>query len=73
MPSHDVVLHPSPKNDATKTLTVLFYHWIVKFEVPDILVTHNGNKNNNGEFARFAVHIMYSLNHERHTHHGLMD
>ena len=26
-----VVLHPSPKNDATNALKVLFDHWIVKF------------------------------------------
>ena len=28
--THYVVLHPSPKKDATKALTVLFGHWILK-------------------------------------------
>ena len=36
-----VVLHPSPKNDATHELTILFDHWIVKFGIPDILLTDN--------------------------------
>ena len=36
------ILHP--KNDATNALTVLFDHWIVKFDISDILVTGNGNE-----------------------------
>ena len=28
--THYVVLHPSPKKDATNALTVLFGHWILK-------------------------------------------
>ena len=51
--THYVVLHPSPKNDANNALTVLFDHWIVKFGIPDILVTDNGNEYINGEFAHF--------------------
>ena len=42
--THYVVLHPSPKNDANHALTLLFDHWIVKFGIPDILVTDNGNE-----------------------------
>ena len=49
-----VVLHSSPKSDATNALIVLFDHWIVKFEIPDILVTDNRNKYINGEFAHFC-------------------
>ena len=49
--SHDVVLHPSPKNDATNVLTVLFDDWIVKFGIPDILVTDNANEYINEEFT----------------------
>ena len=49
--THYVVLHPSPKNDATHALTVLFDHWIVKFGIPDILVTDNGNEYFNGDFT----------------------
>ena len=41
--AHYVVVHPSPKSDATHALTVLFDLWIVKFGKSDILVTHNGN------------------------------
>ena len=41
--THYVVLPPSPKNDATNALTVLFDRWIVEFGIPDILVTDNGN------------------------------
>ena len=52
--SHYVVLHPSPKNDASNALTVLFDHWIVKFGIPDILVTDNGNEYINGEFTHFC-------------------
>ena len=52
--THYVVLHPSPKNDATDANTVLFDHWIVKFGIPDILVTDNGNEYINGEFTRFC-------------------
>ena len=52
--SRHVVLHPSTKNDATNALTVLFDHWIVKFGIPDILVTDNGNEYINGEFAHFC-------------------
>ena len=37
-----VLVHPSPKNDATNALTVLFGHWIVKFGIPGFLVTDNG-------------------------------
>ena len=33
-----VVLHPLPKNYATNALTVLFDHWIVKFNIPDIFL-----------------------------------
>ena len=39
--THYVVLHPSPKIDATHALTVVFIHWIAKFGIPDILVTDN--------------------------------
>ena len=42
--TRNVVLHASPKNDATNALTVLFDHWIVKFGIPAILVTDNGNE-----------------------------
>ena len=52
--THYVVLHPSPKNDATNALTVLFDHWIVKFGFTDILVTDNGNEYINGEFTHFC-------------------
>ena len=52
--SHYVVLYPSPKNDANNALTVLFDHWIVKFGIPDIFVTDNGNENINREFAHFC-------------------
>ena len=69
--THYVVLHPSPKNDTKNALTVLFDHWIVQFEIPDILVTDNGNTIT-GNSHIFAVNIMYNLNHECHTHHGQM-
>ena len=49
--THYVVIHPSPKNDATNALTVLFDHWIVKFRIQDILVTDNGIEYLNGEFT----------------------
>ena len=52
--THYVVFHPSPKNDATNALNVLFCHWIVKFGIPDILVTDNGNEYINGEFPHFC-------------------
>ena len=52
--THYVVLHPSPKNDATHALTVLFDLWIVKFGIPDILVTDNGNEYINGDFTHFC-------------------
>ena len=59
--THYVVLHPSPKYDATNALTVLFEHWIVKFGTPDILVTDNGNEYINGEFAHFCrtYHVQF--------------
>ena len=44
--------HP-PKN-ATNALTVSFDHWIVKFVIPDILITDNGIEYINGEFAHFC-------------------
>ena len=34
--THYVELHPFPKNDAAHALTVLFDHWIGKFEIPNI-------------------------------------
>ena len=52
--SHYVVLHPSPKNDATNALTVLVDHWIVKFGIRDNLVTDNGKEYINGEFTHFC-------------------
>ena len=52
--THYVVLHPSPKNDATNALTVLFDHWIVTFGIPDIFVTDNENEYINGEFTQFC-------------------
>ena len=42
------------KNDAKIALTVLFDHWIVKFGIPDILVTDNGKEYTNGEFPHFC-------------------
>ena len=56
---HYVVLQPSPKNGATNALTVLFDHWIVKFGIPDILVTHNGNEYINGEFVQNAYNVQF--------------
>ena len=52
--THYIVLHPSHKNDVTHALTVLFDHWIVKFGIPDILVTDNGNEYINGDFTHFC-------------------
>ena len=52
--THYILLHPSTKNDATKALTVFFYHWIVKFGIPDILVTDKGNEYFNSEFAHLC-------------------
>ena len=52
--THYVLLHPSPKNDAAHALTVLFDHWIVKFGIPDILLTDKGNEYINGEFSHFC-------------------
>ena len=49
-----VVLHSSPKNDATNALKVLFDHWIVKFGILYILVTDNGNEYINGDFTHFC-------------------
>ena len=49
-----IVFHPSPRNDATKALTVLFDHWVVKFGIPEILVTGKWNEYINGEFAHFC-------------------
>ena len=52
--THHVVLQPSTTNDATHALTVLFDHWLVKFGIPDILVTDNGNEYISGEFTHFC-------------------
>ena len=52
--THNVVLRPSPKNDATNALTVLFDHWIVKLGIPDNLERENGAKHINGEFTHFC-------------------
>ena len=52
--THYVILHPSPKNDATNALTILFDHSIVKFGISDILVTDNGNEYIKGEFTHFC-------------------
>ena len=49
-----VALHPSPKKDAKNAIVVLFNHWMVKFGIPDILVTDNGNEHFNGKFALFC-------------------
>ena len=52
--THYDILHPSPKNYSANALTVLFDSWIVKFGIPDVLVTDNGNEYINGEFAYFC-------------------
>ena len=52
--THYVVHPPSPKNDATNALTLLFDLCIVKFEISDILVTDYGNEYINGELALFC-------------------
>ena len=52
--THSVVVHPSPKKDAANALTVLIDHWIVKFGIPVILVTDDGNDYINGEFTHFG-------------------
>ena len=52
--THYVVLHPSPKNNATSALTLLFDHWVVKFRIPDSLVTDNGHELIKGDFAHFC-------------------
>ena len=71
--THYVVHRPSLQNDATNALTALFDHWIVKFGIPDILVTDNGNEYSNGEFAHFCRTYNVQFKHEKHMHHGLMD
>ena len=43
------ILHPK-----MMPLTVFFDQWIVKFGIPDILVTDNGNEYINGEFIHFC-------------------
>ena len=52
--THYVVLHPLPKNNAARALTALFDHWIVKFRIPDILVTDSGNEYIDGECTHFC-------------------
>ena len=52
--THYVAFDPSPKNDATNALTVLFDHWIVKFGIPDILKADNGNEYIYGEITLFC-------------------
>ena len=49
------VLHPSPRNDAMNALNVLFDHWIVKFGIPDILVSDNRNICINNNFTHFCL------------------
>ena len=71
--THYVVLHTSPKNDATHALTVLFDHLIVKFGIQGILVTDNGSKNINGEFTHFCRTYNVQFKPVRHMHSGLMD
>ena len=71
--THFVFLHPSPKNDATNALTVLFDDWNVKFGIPDILVTDKEMNNLTENSQISAVHIMYNSNLVRHSHRGLMD
>ena len=52
--THYVFLLPSPRIDAANGLNVLFDIWMVKFGTPNILVTKNGSKFVNGEFAHFC-------------------
>ena len=53
MPSHNMLSFTLlPKKDAANALTVLFDHWIVKFDIPVFLVTDNGNEYINGEFTQ---------------------
>ena len=52
--THYIVLHPSPKNDATHALTKLFDHWIIKFGIPEFLLTNNGNEYINRELTHFC-------------------
>ena len=52
-----VVLHHSPKHDATNAHTVFFGHLLVKFGISDILATDNGNEYTNGEFCTILPYI----------------
>ena len=60
-----VASYPSPRNDAANALNVLFDHWIVKFGIPDILVTDNLNEYNNGDIAHFCR--IYNVNFKSRT------
>ena len=71
--THYVVLHPSPRNDATNALCILFDHGIVKFGIPDILATDNGIEYFTVEFTLLCLHTMYNSNHLRDIHHGQTD
>ena len=52
--SHICCTSPILQKNATNALTVLFDHWIVKFVIPDILITDNGIEYINEEFAHFC-------------------
>ena len=49
-----VAIHPLQRNDAVNAISVLFTHWIVKFGMPDILPSHNGNEKNSSEFTHYC-------------------
>ena len=66
--THNVTLNPVPHCNAYYAYTTLYEHWIAKFGLPEILVTHNSTEFINNEII-ILCHL-YSIKHKPRTSHA---
>ena len=63
---HAMLLNPSPNNDATNALNVLFEQRVVKFGIPVVWSQTMETKMLTVISHNFDVSIMFNLNHVHH-------
>ena len=66
--THYVALNPVPHCNAYYAYTTLYEHWIVKFGLPEILVTDNGTEFINNEIITLCH--LYNIKHKPRTSHA---
>ena len=69
--THYVALNPVPHCSAEYAYTTIYEHWVVKFGLPEFLVTDYDTEFVNNEIITLCH--LYNIKHKQRTSHAPMD